>query len=96
MRVEEKRYPAIQLIEMNQKALIEQRREERMEILQQMTDLERERAKKTNNLKRKTRQTVSRFNFLDIEETYAHVRNLISRLILKVDNWMELLETYEQ
>ena len=35
-------------------------------------------------------------NFHYLEETNAHVRNIYSRLISKVDDWTELLDTDEQ
>ena len=67
-----------------------------MDIIQQNLDLEHERYSEINNLRRKSRQTGSGLNFLDLEEAYACVRNIHSRLISKDDDWTKLLDTDEQ
>ena len=48
---------------MEQETLMEQRREERIKIIQELVDFERERDKETNKLRRMSCQTLSRFNF---------------------------------
>ncbi len=45
----------------------EQTRIYRVEIIQEIADLERERDKNTNKLKRASRQTLTRFNFGALE-----------------------------
>ena len=48
---------------MNQEALMEQRRDERIEIVQEIADCKQERDKETNKLWQMSHQTLSRFNF---------------------------------
>ena len=48
---------------MDQEGLESQRREEIIEIIQELADPEYERPKETNKLKRMSHQTLSRFNF---------------------------------
>ena len=81
---------------MNQEALMEQRRDERIEIVQEIADLEQERDKETNKLRRMSRQTLSRFNFGVLEGLYARVRHLNLRLISRINDWADLLETDEE
>ena len=65
-------------------------------MVKEITDLEQERDKETNKLKRMTRQTLSRFNFGVLEGLYARVRYLNLRLITMINDWADLLETDEQ
>ena len=67
-----------------------------MEIIRELADLERERDKITNRLRRKARQTISRINFSELEEGYSHLKEVHSRFLSKVDDWTELLETDEE
>ena len=48
---------------LNEEAQMEQRRIQRIKIIQEIADLERERDKGTNKLKRISHQTLTRFNF---------------------------------
>ena len=57
-----------------------------MEIIRELADLEREKDKQVNKLRRKARQTISRINFSELEEGYICVRNVHSRFISKVDD----------
>ena len=66
-----------------------------MEIIRELGDLERERDRLTNRLRRRTRQTISRNNFSDLEEQYSHLKEVNSRFFYKVDDWTDLLETNE-
>ena len=42
--------------------------EQRMEVIRELGDLERERDKEANKLRRKARQTILRINFSQLEE----------------------------
>ena len=70
-----------------------ERRIQRIKIIQEMADIEREREKGTNKLKRIGRQTITRFNFGVLEELYAGTVLLNSRFISKINDWADLLVT---
>ena len=69
--------------------------EQRIEIIQELTDLERERDKEANKLRRKACQTIHRINFSQIEEGYVQVKGLHDRFTSRIDDWIELLGTNE-
>ena len=69
----------------------EQTRIQRIEIIQEITDLERERDRTTNRLRRSCNQTLSKFNFGRMEDLYIAPMDLDSRLSLRINDWEELL-----
>ena len=69
--------------------------EQRMEIIRELADLERERDKEANKLRRKACQTILRINFSQLEEGYVRVKGLHDRFTSRIDDWIELLETNE-
>ena len=73
----------------------EQRRVQRMELIQQKADFERERDKCTNRLRRNCNQTLSQLNFGRMEDLYIALMNLDSRLSLRINDWEELLNSDE-
>ena len=82
----------IQMI--NEKAAQEeQRRNLRVETIQEIADLERERDKTTNKLRRASRQTLTWFNFGVLEDLFVRTAHLNSRLISRINDWEDLLET---
>ena len=68
----------------------------RMEIIQELADLEQERDKEVNKLRRKSHQTISIYNFSELEDIYICVRDIHSRFNSKIDDWTELLDTYQE
>ena len=66
-----------------------------MEIIRELADLERERDKEANKLRRKARQTILRINFSQLEDGYVRVKGLHDRFTSRIDDWIELLETNE-
>ena len=70
--------------------------EQRLLIVQKLVDLEKERNKEVNKLRRKQKQTLSWYNLADLESIYIYVRDLHSRLISKIDDWTDLLDTDDQ
>ena len=68
----------------------------RMEIIQELADLEWERDKEVNKLRRKSRQTISIYNFTELEDIYIRVRDIHSRFNSKIDDWTELLDTDQE
>ena len=74
----------------------EQRRLQHMELITQIADLEREWDKYTNRLRRLNRQTLSRFNFEGLENTFIITTDLNSRLNSRINDWADLLESDEE
>ena len=64
----------------------EQRRLHRMEVIQQTADLERERDRTTNRLRRSCNQTLTKLNFGRMEDLYIALMDLNSRLNLRINN----------
>ena len=69
--------------------------EKRMDVIQELADLERERDKEANKLRRRARQTILRINFSQLEEGYARVKEIHDRFTSKREDWIELLGTNE-
>ena len=69
--------------------------EQRMDVIQELADLERERDKEANKLRRRARQTILRINFSQLEEGYARVKEIHDRFTSKREDWIELLGTNE-
>ena len=66
---------------------------QRVEIIQEIADIERERDKTTNKLKRASPQTLTRFNFWVLEDLFVKTAHLNSRIISRINDWEDLLET---
>ena len=64
-----------------------------MEIILEIIDLERERDKSTNKLRRASCLTLTRFNFGVLEDLFVGTAHLNLRLISRIDDWEDLLET---
>ena len=73
----------------------EQIRMHRMEVIQEIADLERERDRTTNRLRRSCNQTLTKFNFGRMEDLYIALMDLDSRLSLRINNWEEMLDSDE-
>ena len=56
---------------------------------------ERERDKEANKLRRRSRQTILRINFSQLEEGYAPIKEIYNRFTSKREDWIELLGTKE-
>ena len=69
--------------------------EQRMEIIWEIGDLERERDKEANKLRRRARQTILRINFSQLEEGYARVKEIHDRFTSRIEDWIKLLGTNE-
>ena len=68
---------------------------QRMDLITQIADLEKERDRFTNRLRRLNRQTLTRFNFEGLEDTFISTTNLNSRLNSRINDWADLLESNE-
>ena len=71
----------------------ERTRIQQVEIIQEIADLERERDKNTNKLRRASRQTLTRFNFGALEDLFVTTAQLNLRLISRINDWEDLLDT---
>ena len=57
--------------------------EHRLAVIQELGDLEREREKEANRLRRRARQTILRINFSQLDEGYARVKEIHNRFASK-------------
>ena len=73
----------------------EENQELRMETVWELADLERDRDKEVNKLKRRLCQPISRHNYNEVENSYSWVKELHSAFYAKVEDWTELLEEDE-
>ena len=71
----------------------EQRRNLRVEIIRDIADLETERDKTKNKLRRASRQTLTRFHFGVLEKVFLITTHFNSRLISRINDWEDLLDT---
>ena len=60
--------------------------EQRLAVIQELADLERERDKEANKLRRKARQTILRINLSQLEEGYVRVKDLQDRFTSRLDD----------
>ena len=74
----------------------EQIRVQRMEVIQEIADLERKRDRTTNSLIRSCNQTLTKFNFGRMEDLYIALMDLDSRLSLTINDWEEFLNTSQE
>ncbi len=70
---------------------LEAMKEQRMDVIQELADLERKRDKEANKLRRRARQTILRINFSQLEEGYARVKENHDRFTSKREDWIEPL-----
>ena len=66
-------------------------KEQRMDVIQDLTGVEREREKEANKLRRRSRQTILTINFSQLGEGYAAVKEIYNRLTSKREDLIELL-----
>ena len=71
-------------------------KEQKMDVIWELADLERERDNKANKLRRRALQTILRINFSQLEEGYARVKEIHDRFTSKREDWIELLSTNEE
>lgn len=69
--------------------------EQRMEVIRKLVDLERERFKEANKLRRKAHQNILRIDFSQLEEGYGRFKEIHDRFTSRIDDWIELLEINE-
>ena len=74
----------------------EQRRNLRVETIREIADLERERDKTTNKLRRASCQTLIRFNFGVLEDLFLRTTHFNSRLISRINDWEDLLDNDQE
>ena len=80
---------------LDENAQREQIRVQRMEVIQEIADLERERDRTTNRLRRICNQTLTKFNFGRMEDIYIALIDLDAILNLIINNWEEMLDSDE-
>ena len=83
------------LEEQEQLEQAEQRIVRHMELILQIADLEQDRDRSTNCLRRFCNQSITRFNFTRMEDSYIGLLELDTTLCLWISDWEDLLEAYE-
>ena len=66
-------------------------KEQTMDVIQDLADLERERDKEVNKLRRRSRETILRINFSQLGEGYAAIKEIYNRFTSKREDLIELL-----
>ena len=66
-----------------------------MEIIQEIANLERERDTTTNRLRTSFKQTLFKFKFGRMKDLYIALKDLDSRISLRINDWEELLNSDE-
>ena len=61
-----------------------------------MADLEHARDKEVNKLKRKAHQALDIQNYNKLEDDFICVKNFNANLSQRIDNWIDLLDKYEE
>ena len=70
----------------------EERRNNHMEILRQISDLKKNRDLTVNRLRRLINRSISEYNFSVVEDQYIALSNLNSKLNVRILDWEELLD----
>ena len=70
-------------------------RVQRMEVIQEIADLERKRDRTTNRLRRICNQALTKFSFGRMEDIYLALMDLDSRLNFRINDKEEMLDSYE-
>ena len=86
-------------LEMNEEQRIQAEaalQDRRLDLVQQVSDLERARDLSVNRLRRLINRNISVVNFSIIEENYRNLQNINSDLNLRILDWEDLLQTDEE
>ena len=73
-----------------------QKQDRRLDLVQQVSDLERARDLSVNRLRRLINRNISVVNFSIIEENYRNLQNINSDLNSRILDWEDLLQTDEE
>ena len=68
-------------------------KEQGMDVIQDLTGVEREREKEANKLTRRSRQIILTINFSKLGEGYAAIKEIYNRFTSKRGDWIELVGT---
>ena len=66
--------------------------EQRIEVICEIVDLERERERQVNKTRRMSWQTITRNTFSGLEQEYICLKDLHSRLPSRINDWIDLLD----
>ena len=68
-------------------------KEQRMDVIQDLAGIEREREKEANKLRRWSHQTILTINLSQLGEGYGAIKEIYNRFTSKRGDWIELLGT---
>ena len=88
---EEQRLQRIQ-----EEATLQERRNERIQVVQQIADLEKARDLAVNRLRRLINRAITVTNFSIVEENYLNLAQINADLNNRILDWEDLLETDEE
>ena len=77
---------------LQEEALQEERRNYRIEVVHEISNLEKNRDLTVNHLRRLINRSISQFNFTVVEDQYLALSNINSELNLRILDWEELLD----
>ena len=80
---------------LQEEAFQQERRNRRIEIVHEISNLEKTRDLTVNRLRRLINQSVSQYNFTIVEDQYLALSNTNSKLNIKILYWEELLDLDE-
>ena len=63
-----------------------------MEVIREIADLESERDKQVNKIRRMSHQTITRNTFSGLEQEYICLKDLHSRLPSRINDWIDPLD----
>ena len=80
---------------LQQEAILQERRKRHIEVIQEISDLEKARDLAMNRLRRLINQSITVANFTTVEENYLNLSNTNSELNNRILDWEDLLELDE-
>ena len=80
---------------LREEAILQERRNRRIEVVREISDLEKARDLTVNRLRRLINQSITAANFTTVEENYLNLSNVNSELNTRILDWEDLLELDE-
>ena len=77
---------------LQEEALQEERRNNRIKVIQVISNIEKNRDLTVNRLRRLINRSISQFTFTVVEDQYLALSNINSELNLRILDWEELLD----
>ena len=81
---------------LQEEAILQESRNRRIELVQQISDLEKARDLSVNRLRRLINRSITVVNFSIVEENYLNLVNVNTDLNTRILDWEDLLDTNEE